>query len=153
MDKAKKNNKMKMFWLYLLSFGVNILPLLIVIIFNWDDCTKTEREGLALTVAGIFWVIFLIVSMLNSVPFKVNRVVVLVVLFVLLLLMKPLLNLMAIFCGASAFGAMVDTFVVKPIIKRQKEKKLIGETAEETTKQIKAVMQEIIKEQENKGRV
>ena len=151
--KDKKYSKLKMVGLYAISFGVNVLPLIVVLIINWEACTKTQREGIAITVAGIFWLLFLASSMLSSLPIKANRVVVLVVLFVMLLLMKPLMEYMAMFSGAAALGAIADVLIVKPIIKQYNEKRVVEKTAGETTKQIKAVMQEMFEEQERKGRV
>ena len=52
---VKKYSALKMFGLYAISFGVNILPLLVVVIINWEACTKTQKEGVALAVAGIFF--------------------------------------------------------------------------------------------------
>ena len=66
--KVKKYSKLKMFGLYVLSVVTNILPLLVVIAINWEDCTKTTREGVAISVTGIVWVCFLVFTMLGSMP-------------------------------------------------------------------------------------
>lgn len=149
---TKKYSKLKMFGLYALSLFVNLLPLLIVLLINWEACTKTKREGVAISVTGIAWIIFLVMTMLGTMPKRVNRVVTLVIVFVVLELMKPLLSYMCIFAGASAIGAMIDIVAVRPFINRYKEYRLATKTAQITTEQVKEAVKEIIKT-ENTGRV
>lgn len=150
--KEKKYSKFKMLSLYLLSVFVNIIPLLLVVAFNWKACTKTTRSGLALSVTGIFWVMFLLLSMLGTMPKKMNRVATLIIIFVVLELMKPLLNYMCSFAGAAAIGAFIDFMIVKPVIKRYAEMRLAVKTADVTTTQVVNAVKEMLN-QERTGRV
>ena len=110
---VKKYSKVKMLGLYALSLFVNLLPLIIVLVFNWNACTKTRRESVALTVTGFIWVFFLIVTMIGNLPNKTNRVVTLTIVFLVLELMKPLLNYMCLFSGACALGSIADVIFIK----------------------------------------
>jgi hypothetical protein len=150
--KNKKYSRIKMLSLYLLSVGVNIMPLLIVIAFNWKACTKTIREGVALSVTGIFWVLFLVLTMMGAMPKKINRAVVLTMLFVVLELMKPLLNYMCLFAGAAAIGALLDVMIARPMIKRYAELRVATKTADMTTNQVVEAVKEML-QQERTGRV
>ena len=150
--RVKKYSKLKMFFLYVLSIAVNLIPLIIVLIFNWEVCTKTKREGIAISVTGVVWVFFLIITMLGTLPKKINRVATLCILFGVLELMKPLLNYMTIFAGATAIGALLDFIIVKPIIKRYIELRIASKTADITTQQVAQVVKDILKE-ERSGRV
>ena len=146
----KRYSKVKMFLLYVLSLLVNLLPLIIVLIINWGVCTKTQREGVAITVTGISWIVFLVASMIGAMPKKVNRVVTLVVAFVVLELMKPLLSCMCMFSGAAAIGALLDLCAVKPFIKKYQELRVATKTADMTTEQVKLAVKEILSEKETK---
>lgn len=149
----KKYNKFKMFGLYVLSVFVNLLPLFIVILINWEACTKTRREGIALSVTGVVWTMFLIFSMLGAMPKRVNRVVGLVVVYVLLEIMKPLLTYMCVFAGASAIGALLDLIIVRPIIRRYIELRVASKTADITTQQVQEVVKQCLESEERNGRV
>ncbi len=150
--KIKKYSKFKMFGLYVLSVLVNILPLVVVLIINWESCTKTQREGIAISVTGFVWIFFLIVSMLGSMPKKLNRVGCLIIVFLMLELMKPLLSYMCIFAGSAVIGAILDVILIRPIIKRYAELRVATKTADITTQQVSEAVREILKE-EGSGRV
>lgn len=149
---VKKYSKLKMFGLYVLSIIVNLLPLIIVLIIKWEVCTKTKSESVAISVTGFVWVFFLIVSMLGSLPGRINRVATLIIIFVVLELMKPLLRYMCIFAGAAAIGALLDLIIIKPIIKRYAELRVASKTADITTQQVKIAVRELLDE-ERSGRV
>ena len=149
---VKRYSKIKMFGLYALSLLVNLLPLIIVLIVNWEVCTKTKREGVALSVTGVIWVLFLVASMIGSMPLKSNRIVTLVLIFIMLELMKPLLSYMTIFAGASAIGAILDAVFIRPMIIKYKELRLSTKTADLTTNQVKMAVKELL-EEERTGRV
>lgn len=149
---VKKYSKLKMFGLYALSVLVNLLPLIVVLIINWKNCTKTEREGVAITVTGFVWVGFLVFSMLGTMPKKINRVAGLVIVFGMLELMKPLLNYMCVFAGAAAIGAILDVLIMRPIIKKYQELRVATQTADLTAQQVKEAVKELLQE-ERSGRV
>lgn len=149
---VKKYSKLKMFGLYALSLAVNLIPLIVVLIINWEVCTKTKREGIAISVTGFVWVFFLIITMLGTLPKKINRVATLCIVFGVLELMKPLLNYMTIFAGAAAIGALLDVIIIKPIIKRYAELRVASKTADITTQQVKLAVKELLDE-ERTGRV
>ena len=151
MKKIKRYSKLKMFGLYMLSLFVNLLPLAIVVGVYWQDCTKTTREGIALTVTGIFWVLFLVITLAGAMPKNINRAVTLVIIFIVLELMKPLLAYMCIFAGASAIGALVDAIFVRPIITRYAELRVATKSADLTTQQVKEAVSELL--EERSGRV
>ena len=141
-----------MFYLYVLSVIVNLAPLIVVLIVNWEVCTKTRREGLAITVTGAVWTLFLIATMLGSLPHKVNRAVSLTAVFCVMELMKPLLKYMCVFAGAAAIGAILDGMIIKPIIKRYAELRVASKTADITTNQVREAIKEVMRE-ERSGRV
>lgn len=149
---VKKYSRLKMDGLFLLSILVNLIPLIIVLVVNWGICTKTKREGIAITLTGIVWVLVLIATISNSVPKKVNKIFGLTVAMVLCELMRPLLKYMTLFIGAALIGVILDTIIVKPKINRYKELRLASKTAEITTMQVKEAVKEIIS-QERSGRV
>lgn len=149
---VKKYSKLRMFGLYTLSIVVNLLPLIVVVIIHWEVCTKTRRECVALSVTGFVWVFFLVITMLGTLPKKINRVATLCIIFGVLELMKPLLNYMTIFAGAAAIGALLDVIIVKPIIKRYVELRVASKTADITTQQVKIAVNELLNE-ERSGRV
>lgn len=141
-----------MFGLYILSVLVNILPLVVVLIINWEACTKTRRECVAITVTGFVWIFFLVVTMIGSMPKQTNRVATLCIVFGVLELMKPLMHYMTIFSGACAIGGILDLIIVKPIIKKYRELRVATKTADITTQQVAQVVKDILKE-ERTGRV
>jgi hypothetical protein len=141
-----------MFGLYVLSVVLNILPLVVVLIITWESCTKTKREGVAITVTGVCWIFFLIVTMLGTVPKKINRVATFIIVYALLEVMKPLMNYMCIFAGAATLGALVDVIFVRPIIRKYHELRIATKTSDMTTMQVKEAIKEII-EKERSGRV
>lgn len=149
---VKKYSKLKMFGLYTLSVVINLLPLIFVLIINWEACTKTKREGIAISVTGFIWIFFLIITMLGTLPKKINRVTTLCIVFGVLELMKPLLSYMTIFAGAAAIGAILDAIIVKPIIKKYAELRVASKTADITTQQVKLAVKELLDE-ERSGRV
>lgn len=151
MKKVKRYSKLKMFGLYMLSLFVNLLPLAIVVMVYWKDCTKTTREGIALSVTGIFWVLFLIITLTGAMPKNINRAVTLIIVFIILELMKPLLAYMCIFAGASAIGALLDSICIRPIIKRYEELRIATKSADITTQQVKEAVAELL--EERSGRV
>ena len=148
---VKRYSKLKMFALYVASVLVNILPLIIVLAFNWKHFTKTPRETLAISITGFVWIAFLVVSMIGSLPNKLNRVAKITIVYVMLVVMKPLLMHMTVFAGASAIGALLDLIILKPIITRYKELRLATKTADITTQQMEQVMNKIL--DERSGRV
>ena len=152
MMTVKRYSKLKMFALYSLSVLVNVTPLIVIVALNWKIFIKTQREGVALTITGIVWFIFLISTFFNSLSFKLNRCATMIIIFVVLELMKPLLNHMCIFAGAAALGALIDTILIRPIIKRYKELRIATTTADITTMQVKQAVQEVL-EAERSGRV
>ena len=149
---VKKYSKLKMFGLYALSLAVNLIPLIVVLIINWEVCTKTKREGIAVSVTGFVWVFFLVITMLGTLPKKINRVATLCIVYGVLELMKPLLNYMTIFAGTAAIGALLDVIIIKPIIKRYAELRVASKTADITTQQVKLAVKELLDEERN-GRV
>lgn len=151
MKKVKRYSKLKMFGLYMLSLFVNLLPLAIVVMVYWEDCTKTTRESVALTVTGVFWVLFLVITLIGAMPKNINRAFTLVLIFVVLELMKPLLAYMCIFAGASAIGALLDSIIIRPIIVRYVELRQATKTADITTNQVKEAVAELL--EERSGRV
>ena len=148
--KVKRYSKLKMFFLGCLSVVINLLPLVVVLIVNYEFIVTTKREGLALSITGVVWVLFLVVSLLGSLPLRLNRCVTLVIVYAVLELMKPLLEYMCIFAGAVALGAILDTIFIRPIIKKYRELRQATKTADLTTIQVKQAVQEIL---ENNGRV
>jgi hypothetical protein len=142
--KVKRYSKFKMFGLWCLSILVNLLPLIVVLAVNYKFFITTQEESVALTITGIVWVVFLICSLIGSLPFRVNRCVVLVVFYGVLELMKPLLKYMCIFAGAVALGAILDTLIVRPIIKKYAELRQATKTADLTTMQVKQAVQELL---------
>lgn len=149
--KVKRYSKLKMIGLYALCLLVNIMPLIIVLIVNWNVCTKTTREAVAISSTGIVWVFFLVVTLLGATPRKINRAVGLCLVFGLFELMKPLLNYMCIFAGAAAIGAILDGLIVRPWIKRYTELRTATKSADLTTQQVKQAVKEIL--EEGSGRV
>lgn len=146
MKKTKRYSRLKMFGLGCLSVLVNLAPLLIVLLVNYELLIKTKREGLALTVTGVVWVIFLISTLIGSLPFKLNRCATMIIIFIVLELMKPLLVYMCIFAGAAALGALIDTIIIRPIIKRYAELRQATKTADLTTQQVKIAVKELLEE-------
>lgn len=149
---VKKYSKLKMFGLYSLSVFVNILPLIVVLIINWKACTKTTREGVAITITGIAWLLFLVISIKGTMPNRMNRAVTLSIVFIFLLLMKPLLDKMCIFAGSATLGCLLDVIFVRPLIIKYRELRVATKTADLTTEQVKVAIQEALKEERN-GRV
>ena len=58
---------------------------------------------------------------------------------------------MCIFAGAAALGALIDTILIRPIIRRYKELRKATTTADLTSSQVKEAMREIL--EERNGRV
>lgn len=138
----------------ILSVLVNILPLIVLLIINWNVYTKTRSESVALTVTGIVWLIYLIMSAFSTFSPKFSRPVKLLVAFIVLELIDPLVGNLKWFALCGFIGALADYLVIQPIIKNLLELKVATKTSEMTRDAIKDILKEEKESEESdKGRV
>ncbi len=148
MAKIKRYKASHLLLLRLLCVLVNIAPLVVLLIINWDVYTKTRSESIALSVTGIVWLVFLIMSAFSSFSPKLARPVKLLCFFIILELINPLILSLKWFVLCSFIGALADYIIIQPLIRQMIELRV----ATKTTDMTKEAVREIIKE-EMGGRV
>lgn len=142
MLKINKYNVKNLFLLRILSILVNIAPLLILLIINWEVYTKTKTSSIALSFTGIVWLCFVIMSAFNTLSVKLARPVKLLCFFLILYLIDPLILSMKWFVLCSFLGSTVDYILIQPYIKKMNELKIATKTTDLTKEALKEMLQE-----------
>ena len=120
--------KMKIPLLYVLSFLCSVMPVLIYFVLNHEAYISTTPEKIKLLFGGILALAIVITKTLGF--FKINSGIMLFSLaFVFAYLLEGIINDLIIFSFLALVGE-ISSFIVRQIIKAEKEKNKKEETSQ-----------------------
>lgn len=144
--KKQHNLKVRLIWLEIGSFLVSVAPIIIFVALNWKRYTNTTEETVKLCVGGVLALVFVFLKAIGKLHIS-RRVVTFSIIFILSYLLQAIVRDIVFLSGLALLGEVADIIFFQRAIKVTKENILIGKTANATTEQVKAVMEEML----NKG--
>lgn len=138
-----KKNKSKVRLLKLLQVLVSVLPLLVVVVLNWEVYTKTPASSVSLGFGMIVGAVFALLKLLDRMPKNVKSVVWAGIACVLCWCLKILIVDLPIIATAWFIGSVLAEVFTPMIKKAEKESNLEEQataTAEEVAKQISSII-------------
>ena len=138
-----KKMKRRLILLQIGSFIVSIAPLLIVLIINWGEYTKTPGETVKLCIGGIMVLFFIFLKVIGKLRMP-RRIVLFGVVFLMAYLLQAIMDDMILLSGMALLGEFLDLVCFQGFIKKLKENILIGKTANTTTEQVEQVIKKYI---------
>lgn len=138
-----KKLKRKLVFLYVGSFLVSIAPLLIVFFMRWSDYTKTPEDTIKLCVGGLTCLFFIFLKVIGKLQMP-RRIVLFGVVFILVYLLKAILEDLLILSGMALLGELLDMLLFQKNIKTIRENILIEKTSTVTTKKVEDVLKKYI---------
>lgn len=140
-------NHFKIILLYILSFIVSVLPVLIYFFINFSRYTKTVPETIKLCFGGALMLIFVFLKVIGKLKMP-SRSALFAIIFMLSYLLQAILDDLLIFSFLALLGEILDMIVSVPI-KRIKEKMGIDKVASATAEKIDDVMQKYYRGENN----
>lgn len=147
-EKKQPNLKTRLVFLYIGSFLVSIVPLLVVLILRWDNYTKTPGDTVKLCFGGAICLFFVFLKVIGKLKMP-RRIVLFGVVFVMAYLLQALMNDLILLSGMALAGELLDLLCFQHFIKKTKENILIEKTADATTSKV----EEVVKKYLGNGRV
>lgn len=147
-----KKSKSKVICLKILAFILSILPIILIVAFNWSDYTITVAETIKLSVGLIIAVIFVLLKCVGRLKLPEKRVFVYFIVFSMVFLLESILNDLLLFAG----GALLGELIAIPFECKAKtmEKELnVDKTAEATAKALDGKLESMIQKHISDGRV
>ena len=138
-----KKMKSRLILLQIGSFIVSIAPLLIVLIINWGEYTKTPGDTIKLCIGGIMALFFIFLKVIGKLKMP-RRIVLFGVVFIMAYLLQAIMDDMILLSGMALLGEFIDLVCFQGFIKKLKENILIGKTANATTDQVEQVIQKYL---------
>ena len=138
-----KKMKSRLILLQIGSFIVSIAPLLIVLIINWGEYTKTPGDTIKLCIGGIMALFFIFLKVIGKLKMP-RRIVLFGVVFIMTYLWQAIMDDMILLSGMALLGEFIDLVCFQGFIKKLKENILIGKTANATTDQVEQVIQKYL---------
>jgi len=138
-----KKMKRRLVLLQIGSFFVSIAPLIIVLIINWGEYTKTPGETIKLCIGGIMALFFIFLKVIGKLKMP-RRIVLFGVVFIMAYLLQAIMDDMILLSGMALLGEFIDLVCFQGFIKKLKENILIGKTANATTDQVEQVIKKYI---------
>ena len=138
-----KKMKSRLILLQTGSFIVSIAPLLIVLIINWGEYTKTPGDTIKLCIGGIMALFFIFLKVIGKLKMP-RRIVLFGVVFIMAYLLQAIMDDMILLSGMALLGEFIDLVCFQGFIKKLKENILIGKTANATTDQVEQVIKKYI---------
>lgn len=130
--------KLKIPFLYVLSFVLSIGPVAIYFCINADRYFVTMSEKIKLTAGLMLLVIITLLKVLGKLKMP-SRTGFFGVIFIMCYLLEAVLNDMLIFSFLALVGEVMDS-VCQIFIRKAKEDKLTSRAAEKTAEEIKRVL-------------
>ncbi len=147
-QKKRPRYRTRLVFLYIGSFLISILPLLVCLLINWNKYVSTPSSAVKLSLGAIILLTIVFIKVIGKLKMP-PRVVSFGVVFIMAYLLQAILNDLILLSGMALVGEFIDYVAFQRAIKVTKENILIGKTADVTTNQIEAVLQKYI----NNGRV
>ena len=139
-----KNTKSNVIKLKILSFVLSILPIILIVAFNWNEYTITVMETVKLSVGMIIAIIFFLLKCIGRLKMPEKRVFSYLIVFVMVFLLESILDDLLLFAG----GALIGEFMAIPIewkIKAMEKTINIDKTANATAKMLNEQIEDAVK--------
>lgn len=140
--KSKKKLRVRLVFLYIGSFIISIAPLVIVLALNWGDYTKTPGDTVKLCFGGVFALFLIFLKVIGKLKMP-RRIVFFGILFLLVYLLKALLDDILLLSGMALAGELIDLICFQKPIKVTKENILIEKTSDATASKVEEVITRI----------
>lgn len=147
-----KNTKSNVIKLKIFGFLLSVLPILLIVGFNWNDYTITVMETVKLSVGLIIAIIFVLMKCLGRLKFPEKRVLGYLIVFIMVFLLESILNDMLLFSA----GALIGELLAMPLeIKATAMEKevMIDKTADATAKALDKKIESMVNKHISNGRV
>ena len=138
-----KKMRRKLTLLYIGSFIISILPLLVVLIVRWDEYTKTPSDTVKLCIGGIICLFFVLLKVIGKLKIS-RRIVLFGVVFVLVYLLKAVVDDLLLLSGMALFGELLDMLFFQRAIRLTKEGLIVEKTSTATTEKVEEVIKKYI---------
>lgn len=139
MKSTTKKLKVRLAFLYIGSFLISIAPLVVVLALNWGDYTKTPGDTVKLCFGGVLALFLIFLKVIGKLQMP-RRIVFFGILFLLVYLLKALLDDILLLAGMALVGEVIDLLCFQRPIKLTKEKILIEKTSTATANKVEEVM-------------
>lgn len=136
--------KVKLAVLYLFSFLSCSLPLIAVFIARSDRYISSLSDAVRLSVGGVVCLFFLFLKAIGKLHMP-RRIVLYAFLLVMVYLMEPVIFDLKVLCLAALAGELLDYMIFQNLIRRERERQLIGRTAQATTEATRAAVDDLLK--------
>lgn len=137
------SQKKKLYSLYIASFIVSVLPLIIVVAFNFEHYTKTPKSTISLTVGGVMALILMGLKAINKLPKIASSPIKIGIVLLIVCLLEPLILDLKLFLVALFIGATLDSLIFSGRIKNLKEEIMIDKTSTATAEKIEQVLKNL----------
>ena len=134
-----KKMKSKLRTLTILSFIVSVLPLVLVIGFNWNVYVETTSDAIKLTCGGIIALYFVFMKVIGKLRIP-NKFVLLGSVFVMSYLLQSVIQDLTILSGMALLGEFLDCVLFQSQIKKLREAIMIEKTADATSSKIESII-------------
>lgn len=139
MKSKKKNLKVRLVFLYIGSFIISIAPLVVVLALNWGDYTKTPGDTVKLCFGGVFALFLIFLKVIGKLKMP-RRIVFFGILFLLVYLLKALLDDILLLSGMALAGELIDLLCFQRPIIVTKESIMIEKTSDATASKVEEAM-------------
>lgn len=139
----KPNHKLRLVLLYVFSFLVSILPLLVCLVVKWNDYTTTPGDTVKLCAGGIIVLIFVFLKVVGKLRMP-RRIVLFGIVFILVYLLQSLLNDLLLLSGLALVGEFVDYIFFQRMIRLTKETIILEKSADVTSIKVEEVFKKYI---------
>lgn len=139
MKSKKKNLKVRLVFLYIGSFIISIAPIVVVLALNWDDYTKTPGDTVKLCFGGVFALFLIFLKVIGKLKMP-RRIVFFGILFLLVYLLKALLDDILLLSGMALAGELIDLLCFQRPIMVTKESIMIEKTSDATASKVEEAM-------------
>lgn len=137
--KSKKKLRVRLVFLYIGSFIISIAPLVVVLALNWGDYTKTPGDTVKLCFGGVFALFLIFLKVIGKLKMP-RRIVFFGILFLLVYLLKALLDDILLLTGMALAGELIDLLCFQRPIKITKESIMIEKTSDATASKVEEAM-------------
>lgn len=141
---SRKNLKWRLLWLKALSVVVCTGPLAAIFLLRFDEYVTTVGEGVKLVGGGALLLVLIGLVALGKLRIPSKAVAYALVALIAWLIQPILVDLTVIFLAALG-GELVDFFIVKRMIRRTEEARIVDKTAEETSERVTRQVEELLK--------
>lgn len=137
--KSTKKLKVRLAFLYIGSFLISIAPLVVVLALNWGDYTKTPGDTVKLCFGGVLALFLIFLKVIGKLKMP-RRIVLFGVVFLLVYLLKAVLDDILLLTGMALAGEVIDLLCFQRPIRTTKEKIIIEKTSDATASKVEEVM-------------